>query len=295
MSASYAQEYEKCRIWVEEALGSCFLEDMPQKELLEAMRYSLLAGGKRIRPILLLKFCEAAGGVSEKALPFACALEMLHTYSLIHDDLPCMDDDTLRRGQPSNHMVYGVCTATLAGDALQAAAFRTLLAADLPPGIIRDAGMVLGRAAGEHGICAGQYLDMKAEGKRLTVDDLTQIHALKTAAMLRAASVMGVLCAGRQADGTQAIAADRYAEALGLAFQIRDDMLDCISSAETLGKTVGSDAARGKSTFVSLLGMDACAELVSQKTEEAKLAVRDKFSDTCFLEWLADSLAGREK
>ncbi len=292
---SFSQEYEKCRVLVENALGACFLEDASQKELLESMRYSLLAGGKRVRPVLLLKFCEASGGQMQSALPFACALEMLHTYSLIHDDLPCMDDDALRRGKPTNHMIYGVCTATLAGDALQAAAFRTLLSSELSPDIVTAAGVILSRAAGEHGICGGQYLDMKAEGKRLSVAELTEIHTLKTAAMLRAAAVIGVLSAGAVIGGELTAAADRYAAALGLAFQIRDDMLDCISTTETLGKPAGSDTARGKSTFVSLLGLNACAELVREKTEEAKLAVRGRFADTGFLEWLADFLAGRVK
>lgn len=291
----FTQEYERCRLLVEDALRACFTGNPPQRELLSAMRYSLLAGGKRVRPILLLKFCEAAGGKPEQALPFACALEMVHTYSLIHDDLPCMDDDALRRGKPTSHMVYGVCNATLAGDALQAAAFRTMMSAEQCPDIIVAAGTILGEAAGENGICGGQYLDMKSEGKKLTVEELTQIHNLKTAAMLRAASVIGVLAAGRNGAEVQKTAADRYASALGLAFQIRDDMLDCISTTETLGKSVGSDTARGKNTFVSLLGIDACAELVCKKTEEAKQAVRGKFADTVFLERLADFLAGREK
>jgi len=296
MNASlFAQEYERCRLLTEDALGSCFVGDTSSKQLLEAMRYSLLAHGKRIRPILLLKFCEAAGGTPEKALPFACALEMLHTYSLIHDDLPCMDDDALRRGRPTNHIVYGVCTATLAGDALQAAAFRTLLTAELSPASIVAAGTILSTAAGENGICGGQQLDMQAEGKTLTIEELTLIHNLKTAVMLRAAAEIGVLAAEPGAGDEQRKAASLYASALGQAFQIRDDILNCISTAETLGKPVGSDAARGKSTFVSLLGIDACEKLVREKTEEAKQAIRGKFFDTAFLEWMADLLAGREK
>lgn len=292
---SYPQEYDRCRLLVEDALRACFTEDVPQKELLEAMRYSLLAGGKRIRPILLLKFCEAAGGKPEEALPYACAVEMLHTYSLIHDDLPCMDDDDLRRGRPTNHVVYGVCTSTLAGDALQAAAFRTLLSAGQSPETVVAAGGILAWAAAETGICGGQYLDMKGEGNALTVDELTRIHDLKTAAMLRAAAGIGVLAAGEKATDGQRSAADRYASALGLAFQIRDDILDCTATTETLGKPAGSDRERGKSTFVSLLGVDACEALVREKTAEAKLALQGAFDDTGFLSWLADQLAGREK
>jgi geranylgeranyl diphosphate synthase type II len=267
---------------------------VPQKKLLEAMRYSLLAGGKRIRPVLLLKFCQAAGGDMDKALPMACAVEMLHTYSLIHDDLPCMDDDVLRRGKPTCHVAYGEYTATLAGDALQASAFRTLLTADLAPDILASAGAVLAYAAGEEGICGGQYLDMEAEGRDLGIEELTLVHSLKTAAMLKAAAEMGVLAAGGKAEQFQREAALRYAEAAGLAFQVRDDMLNRTSSAEILGKPVFSDISRGKSTFVSLIGLDACQRLVQEKTEEAIGAIKGKFSDTGFLEWFALWLAGRE-
>lgn len=293
-AADYKEEYLSCRQLTEDALDGYFLADVPQKKLLEAMRYSLLAGGKRIRPALLLKFCQAAGGDMVKALPLACAVEMLHTYSLIHDDLPCMDDDVLRRGKPTCHVAYGECTATLAGDALQAAAFRTMLTADLPPEILAAAGAVLARAAGEEGICGGQYLDMEAEGKSLSVEELTQVHTLKTAAMLKAAAEIGVLAAGNRAGPEQKEAALRYADAVGLAFQVRDDMLDCTSTTETLGKPVFSDAARDKSTFVSLIGLDACRALVRDKTEEAIRAIEGKFSDTGFLNWFALWLAGRE-
>lgn len=290
-TSGYAEEFEHCRSMVEAALARCFMEQVPQIELLEAMRYSLLAGGKRIRPILLLQFCRAAGGEVEKALPLACSVEMLHTYSLIHDDLPCMDDDELRRGKPTNHMVYGVCTATLAGDALQAAAFRNLLQAGLPADVIAEAGALLADAAGEHGICGGQYLDMKAEGRILTIEELTLVHNLKTASMLRAAAEMGVVAAG--AGESQRQAASAYAEALGLAFQVRDDILDCTATTQMLGKPAGSDAARGKNTFSSLLGIPACEEMIRNKTDEAKAAVYGKFPDTGFLEWIADWLSGR--
>lgn len=293
MSAvKYADEFERCRNLVEAALSHSFLEQVPQTKLLDAMRYSLLAGGKRIRPVLLLQFCKAAGGEMERALPLACAVEMLHTYSLIHDDLPCMDDDELRRGKPTNHIVYGVCTATLAGDALQAAAFRTLLRAELPTYVTAEAGALLADAAGEHGICGGQYLDMQAEGRTLTIGELTLVHSLKTASMLRAAAEIGVVAAG--AGKEQRLAAAAYAKALGLAFQVRDDMLDCTATTQKLGKPAGSDAARRKNTFFSLLGISACEEVVRNKTDEAKSAIRGKFADTGFLEWIADWLAGRE-
>lgn len=294
MPADYTEEYLSCRQLTEDALGRFFISEVPQKNLLEAMRYSLLAGGKRIRPVLLLQFCRAAGGDMEKALPLACAVEMLHTYSLIHDDLPCMDDDTLRRGKPTCHVVYGECTATLAGDALQAAAFGTLLTADLPPEILSVAGAVLARAAGEEGICGGQFLDMDGEGRKLNLEELTNIHTLKTAAMLKAAAEIGILAAGDRVGQDQREAALRYADAVGLAFQVRDDMLDCTSTAEVLGKPVFSDVTRGKNTFVSLIGLHACQALVREKTEEAIRAVEGNFSDTGFLKWFALWLAGRE-
>ena len=172
----FYREFSRCQQMVEESLKKCFIGNAPYGELLEAMRYSLLAGGKRIRPVLLLQFCRAAGGGMEPALPLACAVEMLHTYSLIHDDLPCMDNDSLRRGKPTNHIVYGEYTATLAGDALQAAAFRTLLSAKLPPETVVAAGKILADAAGEDGICGGQYLDMKGTGRDLTLEQAALIR-----------------------------------------------------------------------------------------------------------------------
>ena len=180
----YQLEYDGCRKAVEDALSACFTQEAPQRELLDAMRYSLLAGGKRIRPILALQFCKAACGDWKPALDYACAVEMLHTYSLIHDDLPCMDDDDLRRGRPTNHKVFGECSAVLAGDALQAAAFeRVLTAPDLPADSRAAAAAVLARAAGAaEGICGGQYLDMSGEGHGLSLEDLTVIHTMKTAA-----------------------------------------------------------------------------------------------------------------
>ncbi|HHU22992.1 MAG TPA: polyprenyl synthetase family protein [Clostridiales bacterium] len=288
----FSREYRRCQRLVEDGLKEYFIGNAPYGELLEAMRYSLLAGGKRIRPVLLLQFCRAAGGDMGFALPLACAVEMLHTYSLIHDDLPCMDNDCLRRGKPTNHIIYGECTATLAGDALQAAAFRTLLAAELPPETVVAAGKTLAEAAGEDGICAGQYLDMKGQGMDLSLEQATLLHDLKTAALLRAAALMGVEAAGGTQE--QKTAAGDYATAIGLAFQIRDDILDCTSTTEVLGKPAGSDKANCKTTFVDLLGVEGCEALIRQKTEEAKAAIRGKFSDTDFLEQLADYLAERK-
>ena len=275
------------------ALDGFFWEDCPQKVLLDAMRYSLLAGGKRIRPVLLLKFCEAAGGERSAALPAACGIEMLHTYSLIHDDLPCMDNDDLRRGKPTCHKVFGETNAVLAGDALQSAAYAAVLSSPVAPERTAAMAKTLAFAAAEQGMCGGQYLDTSKEGLPVTEDELYEIHRLKTGALLRAACVMGVQCAGGTAE--QVSAAEDFAMNLGLAFQIRDDVLDTISTVDELGKPIGSDAAEKKTTFVSLLGVEECSRLVHEHTEKAKSAIAGLFSDTDFLCWLADVLADRRK
>lgn len=297
----YQREYEECRALIEARLNKFFVQECPQKELLDAMRYSLLAGGKRIRPVLTIKFCQASGGKPEEALDFACGVEMLHTYSLIHDDLPCMDNDDLRRGKPTCHKVYGETVATLAGDALQAAAFRTVLFAKGPwkeEGKIAPllAAGFLAIAAGELGMCGGQYLDTVGDGKPHTIEELKIIHAGKTGALLRAACLMGVTASSgsRKVDDSAINAAKTYAENLGMAFQIQDDILDVTSTTETLGKPVGSDEANQKATFVTLLGVPACRELVREHTERAKAALDGVFSDSGFLCWLADRLAERE-
>ncbi|MCI9240611.1 polyprenyl synthetase family protein [Oscillibacter sp.] len=269
----------------------------------EAMRYSLLAGGKRIRPILTMKFCEAAGGTLEEALDFGCGVEMLHTYSLIHDDLPCMDNDDLRRGMPTNHKKFGECVAILAGDALQAAAFQTVLSAKGKwrhggKAAVVMAAKILAEAAGETGMCGGQYWDTAGDGQPRTAEDLTDINNKKTGALLRAACMMGI-CASmgrREVDESCMDAAWHYATNLGLAFQIRDDVLDAISTAEELGKPVGSDAANQKATYVNLLGVEACEALVLDYTVRAKEALDAGrwLGDTAFLRELADSLAVRK-
>jgi len=289
----FEQDYEALRALTERALESRFTDDVPQKTLLEAMRYSLLAGGKRVRPVMLLAFCRACGGDAEKALPLACGLEMLHTYSLIHDDLPCMDDDTLRRGRPTNHVVYGEWTAVLAGDALLTAAFGEILSAPLPAEALIAAGRELAEAAGEKGMCGGQYLDMDGEGKNLPPEAVEAIHVRKTAALIRAAARMGVIAGG----GTkkQMDAATAYAEAVGLAFQLRDDLLDLTSTAEVLGKSVGADEKNGKATFVSVYGAETCERMIADETEKAKGAVAAAFPGDTFLSALAEKLAGRGK
>lgn len=269
----------------------CTDGDFPLKGLADAMRYSLLAGGKRIRPMLVLEFCRITGGDIQAALPIACAIEMLHTYSLIHDDLPCMDNDELRRGKPTNHVVYGECTATLAGDALQAEAFGTILRSSLPAERKAACAELLAGAVGLDGMCGGQYLDMLGEGKKLSEQELTEINSRKTGALLVAACQMGVAAAG----GSEAelAAAGHFGAAIGMAFQIRDDMLDVLSTDEELGKPVGSDAQENKNTYMVLLGEEGCTKTIDKLTEFAKNILNEAFSDTAFLCGLADSMAKR--
>ena len=279
---------------IDAALAESFLSalDLPLAGLADSMRYSLLAGGKRIRPILVLEFCRICGGSVDEAMPIACAIEMLHTYSLIHDDLPCMDNDTLRRGRPTNHIVYGECTATLAGDALQAEAFGTILRASLSAERRANCAACLADAVGLDGMCGGQYLDMLGEGKQLTEEQLDNINSRKTGALLIAACRMGVAAAG--GSEKQMEAAARYGAAIGAAFQIRDDMLDVISTEAELGKPIGSDAQEKKNTYMALYGEERCAAMVNKLTRQAKDVLRGAFADTAFLDELADSMAVRK-
>lgn len=227
-------------------------------ELHEAMRYSVFAGGKRIRPILMMAACEAVGGSPEQVLPAACAIEMIHTYSLIHDDLPAMDDDDLRRGRPTNHKVYGEATAILAGDALLTEAFVLLASPtsfpDCSTDVVRQVIYLLSRAAGSQGMVGGQVVDMQSEGQKIDFPTLEYIHARKTGALLLAAIQCGGLLGG--ADAAQSRQLTLYGEAVGLAFQIADDILDIVGDQEQLGKDVGSDQARSKATYPALLGLD---------------------------------------
>ncbi|MGM9521658.1 MAG: polyprenyl synthetase family protein [Oscillospiraceae bacterium] len=288
----FNEKLERYRALVENALKDCLTsEQVPYEKLLSAMRYSLLAGGKRLRPVLVLAFCEACGGDVDAALPVACGVEMLHTYSLIHDDLPCMDNDDLRRGKPTNHMVFGEFTATLAGDALQAEAFSSVLSADLSAERLVKCARALAEAAGHGGICGGQQLDMDGEGRHLSERELREIHLRKTSALIRGACLMGVYAAG----GTlkQEKAAVDFADALGMAFQIRDDILDITSTNETLGKPVGSDAENSKTTFAVLFGIDESERLVRSYSDKAKKALEGAFEDTSFFDALADVLAQR--
>lgn len=285
-----ANEYKK---YVDAKLSEYFKPSgLSYDGLLESMHYSLTAGGKRIRPMLVLEFCRISGGNIENTLPVACAIEMLHTYSLIHDDLPCMDNDALRRGKPTNHVVYGECTATLAGDALQAEAFGTIARSQLPAEARVTCVEILADAVGSDGMCAGQYLDMVGEHKLLSEDELNDINSRKTGSLLTAACRMGVAAAG----GNEAMleAAAQYGACVGAAFQIRDDILDVISTSEELGKPIGSDAQEHKNTYMTLLGEYKCMQMIEKLTDQAKNAVAGAFEDTKFLCELADSMVTRK-
>ena len=240
--------------------------DMPYKQTAEAMAYSLEAGGKRLRPMLALEFCRLAGGEPEKAMPFACAVEMIHTYSLIHDDLPCMDNDDLRRGKPSCHKAFGEATALLAGDALLTKAFEMLSKAELPPERIVKAAAILSRCAGIDGMIGGQAVDLLNEAQAPDFDILELTCRLKTAALLQAACLLGTAAAGNDQMTDKA---REYGLNLGLAFQIVDDILDVTGDSALLGKPVGSDAENGKTTFVTLCGLEKARELAEKYSRGA--------------------------
>ncbi|MBQ7768542.1 MAG: polyprenyl synthetase family protein [Oscillospiraceae bacterium] len=268
----------------------CFCDkSQPQKLLFDAMRYSLLAGGKRLRPIFVFDFCRMCGGDWKQATPFAAAVEMIHTYSLIHDDLPCMDNDDFRRGRPTNHKVYGEATAVLAGDGLLTAAFSYLAKAPYSADIRIRAVEILSECAGELGMVGGQVLDMSSEQRQCTEQEVLDIQSRKTGALIRAACMLGVLSGG--GNEAQLAAAGTFANHLGLAFQIRDDMLDVIGTAEEMGKSVGTDAV--KNTFVQLYGLETCDKLVHKHTSIA-VECLDVFSDSKFMKFLADQLTGRK-
>lgn len=278
---------------VEKALGEIFRKQPPRGKLYEAMEYSLMAGGKRLRPILTLEVCKAAGGDIEAALPLACAVEMVHTYSLIHDDLPAMDNDDLRRGKATNHKVYGEATAILAGDGLLTAAFGVIAEAPL---LTEDQRLravnTLSNAAGPQGMVGGQVLDMDGETQTLSCDEIEKLQQLKTGALIDCAIQFGCIAASVDERMTQA--ARKYAQKLGLAFQVRDDILDVTATAQVLGKTVGSDEKSHKATFVTLLGIETCQKWVRQLSKEAQEALAP-WPNNELLCQLAERLAERDR
>ena len=291
---TYDERYKSYLAIIEPALKKYFgaRRGFEFDGLLDAMDYSLTAGGKRIRPVLVLEFARLNGLEPEKALPAACAVEMLHTYSLIHDDLPCMDNDDLRRGKPTNHKVFGESTAVLAGDALQAEAFGTILRCPLPVERRAKCAEILAGAAGIDGICGGQYMDLSAEGHALSAEELSDLQARKTGALLAGACMLGAAAAGAGEDMLNL--AGQYGAQLGAAFQIRDDMLDVLSTESELGKPIGSDKRDGKTTFMSLYGQNECARMVRKITDAAIETVKPVDKDG-FLAELAASLVDRRK
>lgn len=265
--------------------------DTEYSNVRDAMLYSLKAGGKRIRPALTLEFCKVCGGLVPLALNYACALEMIHTYSLIHDDLPCMDDDDIRRGKPSCHRVYGEEFALLAGDALQPLAFSAIALAPLKPEQNVKAAAVLAEYCGINGMVGGQAVDLNSEGKPVRSNTLDLMHKLKTGALIKAACILGCISAQRY---EMIQVAEQYAECIGYAFQIRDDILDVIGDESKFGKPIGSDAENGKATFVSVYGLERAQEMVAEYTERAILALSDFGSEADGLRELAKMLSVRE-
>ena len=274
---------------IENYLAQCFDREAPHKTLYESMRYSLLAGGKRLRPVLTQAFCAICGADPISSLDFAAAVEMIHTYSLIHDDLPCMDDDDYRRGKLTNHKVYGEALAVLAGDGLLTHAFRRITMAKLPPERIVSAVRLLAECAGEDGMVGGQVLDMSAEQRECTAQEVYEIQSRKTGALISAACQLGVIAAGGSEEQLQA--AKTYADALGLAFQIQDDILDVVGDAQKLGKATGADG--NKNTFVRIYGIDTCREMVREETRKA-ISALEHFTHPDFLINLAQDLIERD-
>ena len=272
-------------------------KDILKKSVIDAMEYSLAAGGKRVRPILTLAFCEACGGYVENALPFACAVEMVHTYSLIHDDLPCMDNDFLRRGRPANHIANGEAMALLAGDALLTRAFEVMLCDETIKLVGAEAAAMaagcLARSIGVLGMIGGQVIDLESEGKNLTQVALDKMHSLKTGALITAAAKIG--CIAAQANKNEILAAQSYANSIGLAFQIMDDILDVTSTSDELGKNVGSDLAAQKSTYVSCMGIEKSKRTVLQLTENAIKSLKVFGDKKEFLQIFAQDLSKRKR
>ena len=259
---------------VEQALDNWVHAEAPAG-LGDAMRYAVLDGGKRLRPLLVLAACEAVGGNSQAALRAACAVELIHAYSLVHDDLPCMDNDVLRRGKPTVHVKFGEAEALLAGDALQALAFELLTPADagVPPAMQALMCRLLARSAGADGMAGGQAIDLQSVGRKLDEAALRDMHQRKTGALLQASVELGAACAPSPLQGASAEALRRYGAAVGLAFQVVDDILDVTADSTQLGKTAGKDAASDKPTYVSLMGLEGARAHADALLAEAEAAL----------------------
>jgi farnesyl diphosphate synthase len=279
---------------VEQALSAWVPADAPA-QLGAAMRYSVLEGGKRLRPLLVLGAAEAVGGNEEAALRAACAVELIHAYSLVHDDMPCMDNDVLRRGKPTVHVAFGEATALLAGDALQALAFALLApeGGTIPERVQARLCRLLAQAAGHAGMAGGQAIDLAAVGKSLTESELSHMHRLKTGALLQASVMMGTACG--EAGAAAVAGLQDYGRALGLAFQVVDDILDVTADSATLGKTAGKDAAQDKPTYVSLLGLPRARAFAAELLEQARAAQANTgLADKPAMRALAETVVHRD-
>ena len=262
--------------------------------IFDAMRYSVLGGGKRVRPFLAIEFCRLAGGDVENVIPFACGLEMIHSYSLVHDDLPCMDNDDLRRGKPTTHKKYGFANALLAGDALLTYAFEVAVSGNNPDAQKAEAVRVLAHNAGAYGMCGGQQIDLYAETHKIDFEDLKYLHLLKTGALISSACELGCIAAGVNSGDPLYTAALEYASAIGVTFQIVDDILDVTSDEKTLGKPIGSDAEQGKTTYLSFMSIDQAKKRAEELTEKAISAIRP-FDGSEALCGFAEYLCSRER
>ena len=279
-------ELTKVSAYVEAALAEEYTAADPDFSVLqEAELYSLMAGGKRIRPFLVLKTCELFGGDPEMVKPLAVALEMVHTYSLIHDDLPCMDNDDLRRGKPTCHKQYGEANALLAGDAMLTAAFRAISRAETLSSELRIRAILrLAEAAGDHGMLAGQVMDAYAETHKISYEQLLKLHRKKTGALISVAVELGALGAGLSENDPRYQAIREYSDNIGIAFQVIDDLLDATGSEEELGKPIGSDKESGKTTFLSFMSIQEAERFAVELTENAVFAIADYDKDGLFTE-----------
>ncbi len=290
----FYKEFESKIIEVNKSLEKYIEEkECPQSAIYKAMNYSISAGGKRIRPIIMLACSELVGGETLSIMPFACALEMIHTYSLIHDDLPCMDNDDLRRGKPTNHKVFGEAMAVLAGDALLNCAFETMLKnAEVSPNMTLAAMSEIATASGTEGMIGGQVIDIESEGKTIDAVTLMTMHLHKTAALIMAAARVGALLGGGSREDLSSM--EEFARYLGIAFQIKDDILDVTGNEETLGKKTGVDGLLEKSTFVSIYGMEQSENLLKDYTDKA-IEVLSRYGEKAkFLIELSKFLLSRE-
>lgn len=282
---------------VEQALSQWVSADAPAG-LGEAMRYAVLDGGKRLRPLLVLGACEAAGGLGAASLRAACAVELIHAYSLVHDDMPCMDNDVLRRGKPTVHVQFGEALALLAGDALQALAFELLTPGDgsVPPAMQADLCRLLAGAAGGNGMAGGQAIDLASVGKPLSEPELRGMHTLKTGRLLQASVMMGAACAQKPLPPAAHAALAEYGASIGLAFQVVDDILDVTADSAVLGKTAGKDAASDKPTYVSIMGLERSQALADELLSQAQRALLESdLPNVSRLRALAELVVKRKK